>query len=112
MRVEKKTQGKVLEAGAGLGWAGWLDSQRAPAVSGWRKGHVARASSGEASRAEVPLLLGYLGTCTLGDDLGDRMRSASSLQLATSCMGMGELATLPAHPLRQDCASWFVTDAS
>lgn len=44
MRVEKKNQG--LEAGAGL--AG-LDSQRAPAVSGSRKGHVARASSGVAA---------------------------------------------------------------
>lgn len=34
MMVEKKILG--LEAGAGL--AGWLDSQRAPAVSGWRQG--------------------------------------------------------------------------
>lgn len=50
MRVEKKNPRFV--GGGSWGLAG-LDSQRAPAVSGSRKGHVARASSGEAASSSV-----------------------------------------------------------
>lgn len=102
MRVEKKIQG--LEAGAGL--AGWLDSQRAPAVSGWRQGHVARASSGEASSngTVVPEVPGYMQV------LENRpVRPDAACQLSTAGRQLGDSGPTchaPSIPVPTFCGQW------